>query len=548
MALFDTLSFLLYWLAVGVFFLLVATALRFFRPTLKGIRGPPRSSFWLGNQGDIRYQGEVGDVEFPWLNEFGGAWKLYGPLGEERLALADPKALQYVLQTSGYRFPKSPDTRASVRMILGEGIAWVHGDQHQRHRKIMNPAFSVPQLKSFMPLFLRHANKLVQKWKDQEISPATGNDPVINIHPWLSRTTLDVIGEAGFGYQFGALDDTKSQHELSGVYDNLFVDSTLYPHRWDIVFRAIWKYFSPSVLYFLRYLPSREYQRFRSYQDFMRVFGRKLISQAQVDTKGTAKDVMSVLMRANEAEEAALKLSEGEVIDQISTILLAGHDTTANSLTWWLYELARHPEWQERVRDEIRVVRRKLTERGVDDFTIADLEGMSVMHATLKEAMRLHTIVWMLSRVAGQDDVIPLSTPITTETGERISSIPVQKGQNIEISIATYNRNPDVWGVDAHEWNPDRFMRLDKAGMTSVGVYANLLNFSAGIRGCIGWRFSVIEMQAIAATLIENFEFALPPQTKDNIIKRMPTGIMAPMADGHVGIWMGLTVKACGGL
>lgn len=86
--------------------------------------------------------------------------------------------MQYVLQTSGYRYPKRKDVLATVRMLLGEGIVWVHGehyrlrvlsgrfpnqdpgDQHQRHRKIMNPSFSVPQLKSFLPLFLRYANKV----------------------------------------------------------------------------------------------------------------------------------------------------------------------------------------------------------------------------------------------------------------------------------------------------------------------------------------------------------------------------------------------------
>lgn len=123
-----------------------------------------------------------------------------------------------------------------------------------------------------------------------------------------------------------------------------------------------------------------------------------------------------------------------------STILLAGHDTTASSLTWWFWELARHEDWQSRVRDEIHAVRRKLAERGDEEFSIADLEGMSVMNATLKEAMRLHPIVWQLARVAAQDDVIPLSTPITTESGQQISSIPIRKGQSIDISIASYNR------------------------------------------------------------------------------------------------------------
>ncbi|VDC00881.1 unnamed protein product [Peniophora sp. CBMAI 1063] len=544
MAFFETSPSQLYYLAAGVLLVSAAAAVRLLRPSLKGIRGPPRSSFWLGNEGDMRYQCDVGDVEFPWLGEYGGAWKIWGPLGEERLVLADPKALQYVLQTSGYRFPKRPDTRANARMLLGDGIIWAHGERHQRHRKIMNPAFSVPQLKSFLPLFLRHGEKLAQKWKEEEIAPNGDQAPVFNVHKWLSRTTLDVIGEAGFGFHFGALDD--ATHELSKIYDNLFVDTSLYPPAWDIVFRSLWGFLPEGLLWYFRYLPGREYRRFRGYQDFMRVFARKLISQTKTGAKGEGKDVMSVLMHANEAENPKLKLTEVEMLDQISTIMLAGHDTTASSLTWWLYELARHPDWQLRVRDEIRDVRRKLQERGDDDFSISDLEGMSVMQATLREAMRIHPIVWLLNRTAGQDDVIPLLKPIVTESGQEISAIPVRKGQNIEISIATYNRNPDVWGADAGEWNPERFMRIDKAGMTSVGVFANLLNFSAGLRACLGWRFSVIEMQAIAATLIENFEFGLPPQTKENIIHRKPTGVMAPMTEGGTSIWMGLKVKYCG--
>ena len=92
------------------------------------------------------------------------------------------------------------------------------------------------------------------------------------------------------------------------------------------------------------------------------------------------------------------------------------------------------------MRDEVHAVRRKMTERGDDEFSINDLEGMSVMHATLKEAVRLNPIVWGLVRIAGQDDIIPLAAPITTKSGQQISSIPVRKGQNIDISISMYNR------------------------------------------------------------------------------------------------------------
>ena len=96
------------------------------------------------------------------------------------------------------------------------------------------------------------------------------------------------------------------------------VEGALYPAAWIIVFQSFWKYIPVKVLWWLRYLPNRESHRFKTYLDYIRVFGRGLVSQAQVDNEAAAKDVMSVLLRANGAESKDLKLSDGELIDQIS--------------------------------------------------------------------------------------------------------------------------------------------------------------------------------------------------------------------------------------
>lgn len=147
-----------------------------------------------------------------------------------------------------------------------------------------------------------------------------------------------------------------------------------------------------------------------------------------------------------------------------ATLLLAGHDTTAISITWLLWELAKHPGYQVTIREELAVARTGATARGDNDLSIADLEGLTMLQAVMKvidprfllslhndseltrlrsglqEAMRLHPIVWALTRTAGRDDVIPLAYPITTKSGEQISAIPVSEGQNIQLSICAYNR------------------------------------------------------------------------------------------------------------
>ncbi|KAI0306228.1 cytochrome P450 [Multifurca ochricompacta] len=438
---------------------------------LRKLRAPESHTFLLGSYGDLIYQNEVGDCEFKWMRQYGSVWRSSGSFGQDHLMVADPKALQYILHTSGYNFVKRPPVVKIMELMFGKGIIWAHGETHQRQRKVMTPAFFAPQLKTFLSLFQNTASKLVQIWKEELITTGPSDESIVNVAPWLSRTTLDVIGEVGFGFQFDSLYNVKTP--LRDQMENFFVDSVLYPPRWDMLFKSIWRYIPGPLLDLVRYLPTRQYKRFRRFLKFMRKFSEDMIEKSMI--KGDGKDIMSVLLRANASENPKSRLTGNEVVDQTATLLFAGHDTTANSLTWYLWEIAKHPESQERIRAEIAAIRAK---KGGEELSASDLDGMTFTQATLKEAMRLHPIVYFLPREAGRDEVIPLAFPITTESGEQISSIPVRKGTPIDIAIGVYNRLPGVWGLDADDWNPERFLNFDKSNQTPLGVFANLrLNF-----------------------------------------------------------------------
>ncbi|KAL6303953.1 cytochrome P450 [Sparassis latifolia] len=493
--------------------------------SLKYIRGPPSSSFIFGNSVISSHQQEVGDLEFQYVKEYGTVWRQAGCWGRDSLVVADPKAIQHITYKAGYNYPKSLISRYISRQVAGDG------QDHPRHRKIMNPAFTAGQLRTFMPLFRRLSTKFTQKWKDVLRSATTETEQVLNVHAWLARLTLDIIGEAAFDYQCGALDDEES--EVMDAYKNMFADSLLYPTKPTILFRSIWKYIPEHLLRLINYIPTREYSRFRRSLTTINWFAKQVIDEkTEACLAGKAenkKDIMSILVKANASEDSRTRLKESEMTAQMATFLLAGHETTSSALTWLLWELAKNMDYQRKMRDEITAVRARMTARGDSDFSIVDLDSMTYVLAAMKETLRYHPIVYSLVREAARDDVIPLSMSIT-------------KGQEVAFSIAVYNRLPEVWGADADKWNPDRFLEIDQSKQTTVGVWSNLMSFSAGVRGCIGWRFSILEMQTILVELLENFKFSIPSYKPD--IQRIPSGLMAPMVRDkmHLGTQMPLRV------
>jgi hypothetical protein len=190
----------------------------------------------------------------------------------------------------------------------------------------------------------------VQKWKEEVISADPSGQPVINVTGWLSRTTLDIIGEgsyttlvlvrgiviltrlkAGFGFQFGSLDNVETS--LGDHYKNLLYvtterelfhahtdniksnSSSLYPRPYDILFRSIWRYIPEPILSLVWYLPTREYSHFLQFSRFMCKFSQEMIDKSMI--KGDGNDIMSVLLRANASEDPKTRLTNKEVRDQI---------------------------------------------------------------------------------------------------------------------------------------------------------------------------------------------------------------------------------------
>ncbi|KAK7439342.1 hypothetical protein VKT23_017568 [Stygiomarasmius scandens] len=397
---------------------------------------------------------------------------------------------------------------------------------------------------------------MINKWQEQYFIEDGGSTKkqdyhVVSMTRWLSKLTLDVIGESAFDYKFGALDG--EDNKLSSILRHVFED-TAGPKlsKATMLFRAIRRQLPLDPTFYNPLNPdmplvlTKEDKRFKTWLEAAREAAKEILKekgQMSHRLKEEDKDILSVLVRSNTAEDPKKRLDDEEVLAQMATMILAGHETTSNTTTWLLYELSRHPEHQERILEELDAVKKRKTDAGEDEaLTAHDYDSMPFFNACIKETLRLYAIVLTLVRCSDRDDVVPLAEPIISASGEKLTEIPVKEGQRVLIDIANYNRLESVWGKDPDTWHPERFLESKTQKGTTLGVYANLLSFSAGVRACIGWRFALLEMQAILAGLISAFEFSVDPTLE---VFRGQLGGLVPLVRGKEaeGPQMPLKVK-----
>ncbi|KAK0470685.1 cytochrome P450 [Armillaria novae-zelandiae] len=520
----------IYYFVIAVLaYLLVTVPLRLWkhRYVIRKIRGPPRPSFLFGHEYFLLSRQHVGDLEMEWHKQYGAVYRTGRCFGQEILSIADPKALHYILHSAGNQFKKPRDTRRFSDALMGPGVGTVEGTDHQRQRKILGPAFATSQLRLFLEVFQGCTLKLIEKTNE-----CLGEGKEINALQWASKVTLDIIGVTAFRYDFNALDD--GQTELMVALNNVFGEAQMWPTKLELLFTALWRILPEWILSLLERLPSRLSVRLKRFKDVAAkvsrpIFEKQLIEVAN-DPDPSEKDIVNVLAMSYLSDDTKKKMNDAEIDSQLATFIAAGHSSTSAAISWILYDLSHHPEVQTKVREEIAIAKSK----SPGALTWDDYDAMTWLNAAIKESLRYHPIGYGVFREASEDHILPLAEPIITSDGKSCSEIPISKGQIIFGSVYTYNRRvqlPSVWGDDAAEWNPFRFIEDRGYKEEFLGPYANLMTFGAGARGCLGWRFSVMELQSVLAELLSNFEFSIPEGVPE--LQDVPAGIaLIPIVPG----------------
>ncbi|KAG6816759.1 hypothetical protein H0H87_003154 [Tephrocybe sp. NHM501043] len=424
------------------------------------------------------------------------------------------------------------ERREASRIASGKGILWADGDIHKRQRKLLLPGFSGPEAKGYLPVFSSYAAKMAEKWKTI-IDSSDDQVGVVDIPEWASRCALDAIGEVAFDYQFGTLENV--ENALGKAFANLLLDTFGVLTNREIFFGNVMIRLPAFIReYIMDNISSKKLLHAQKTAKLSTEVTNELIQQkreALLQGKGS-RDIMSLIVKANASEDENARLSDEEMLGMMRVVILAGHETSANTLSWILLELSRRPEMQAKLRDEIRSVQQAVHVRGDSHYTVADLDSMPYLNAVLKETLRFHPVIISLMREAARDDVIPLSKSVTTTSGEIITELHVPKGTTITTSIGCYNRNKEIFGDDADVYDPERWLDSRVQKTTSFGVLGNLMTFGGGIRACLGWKFAAIELQAFLFELLGNFEFAAIPESGS--IRREAALVMVPTVEGEV--------------
>lgn len=341
----------------------------------------------------------------------------------------------------------------------------------------MLPAFAVPHIRSLSHIFWDKALEMVAAMEEQLKS-----DPgsLIEIREYVSRATLDNIGLAGMGFDFQSLKEP--DNELRRRYKKLLLDPTKVFNWVGLLGRYL-------DLRLLLALPVRKLREVKESADYLRNVSGRVIRERNekllAAKEEAGKDIVTVAL-------ASGAFTERHLVDHVMTFLTAGHESTATTFEWVMYELARRPEMQQRVRAEVQAALGP--DLAASDFG-PQVSSIPYLNAFCSEVLRCYPFSPIIAKTAQRD---------TTINGHR-----VPKGTSVIYSAETTNHDKSLWGPDADVFNPERWLGPGQAKTGGAASNFAMLTFGAGPRNCIGQDFARTTLECLVAAMVASFEIEL---------------------------------------
>ncbi|KAM5531284.1 hypothetical protein V8D89_015039 [Ganoderma adspersum] len=502
-------------IAAPIALLLLWRLMRHFvsRNSLDNIPGLRPPSFVLGNIPDFFSRNNQVYLA-NYLSTYGPVATLYAFSGYEKwLHIYDPKALHSIYVKDQENYYRGHTTNIMNRMLLGPGLLSTTGGEHRKQRKLLNPVFSAAHMRGLTPIFYAVAGKL-RTALERSVKDGPKD---LDILAWMGRTALELVGQGMMGYSFEPL--VEEVHNDFAEALKAFMP-LLVAIQWSRLFVTMADSIRPACLrrVLLDLVPIQSIQHMKAICDVINerslaIYNEKKAAIERGDQEmllamGEGKDMLSILLRENMKAADEDRLPDSVLLAMLSTFTFAGADTTSNGLSRILHLLCEHADVQDRLRAEIRAA----IEQYGEEIPYDELSALPYLDAVCRETLRLYAPASFSLRDARQDTVLPLSEPVRGLDGTMMSEIPIAKGTTILANIPACNTNKAVWGEDALEWKPERWLEPLPRSVEEAhvpGIYANLMTFLAGGHACIGFKFSQLEMKVVLCVLLSTFKFEL---------------------------------------
>jgi cytochrome P450 len=392
---------------------------------------------------------------------------------------AHPEHVKHVLLTNQHNYNKDTRSSAKIRSVTGPGLLTSSGDFWLRQRRLTQPIFLPQRLAAFTGIMIATTTAMLDRWQQWAKRRAA-----LDVASEMMRLTCTIVGKALFGVDVSA--------DLDVIEESATV---LMAHAWRRVER---------IIDIPEFLPTPANLRYRRALRRLDQLVWRIIDERRRQGDQPAEDLLTSLLRRQD-EETGQSMSGQELRNETITLLLAGHETTANSLTWTWYLLSKHPDAARRVRAEVDAV------LGGRAPTMDDLARLEYTTMVYREALRLYPPIWVMERKALADD--------------EISGFLIPAGSSVTLCPYVTHRHPDFWD-NPEGFDPERFSPERSAGRAPHAYFP----FGSGQRLCIGNNFAIQEALTIMALVVQRYRLDLVPghpvEPKPGITLRTRHGLL----------------------
>ncbi|CAL0324351.1 unnamed protein product [Lupinus luteus] len=402
-----------------------------------------------------------------WANQYGPMY-LFSSGKIQWLMVIDMEMVKQIIMYTSLNLGKPSYLSKDMRPLLGQGILSSSGTIWAHQRKIIAPELYLNKVKGMVNLIVDSTNIMLRSWETRLESEGGVSD--IKVDEDLRSLSADVISRACFGSNY-----VEGKEIFTKLRDVQRALSTIYVGI-------------PGF----RYLPTRNNREIWRLEKEINSKILTLINKRMKESQ--EQDLLQMILEGAKNYEGSDGLSLSPIscdrfmIDNCKNIFFAGHETTAITASWCLMLLALHQDWQDCVRAEVLEV------YGSDPPNADMLRSLKALNMVIQETLRLY----------------PPSPYVVRQAHQNINlkGITIPKGMNIQIPTALIQQDPELWGPDAHKFNPERFSK----GVSEAANFSQAyMPFGIGSRVCAGQHLAMVELKVILSLILMKFRFSLSP-------------------------------------